>query len=252
VFANLSKTQGYFIKVKCPFCNRESEIYIDKEEIARDPSGIIRIPIEHETPEPHLLVIDIDLHGFVRGAYLIRGYAVLEEIPVFAMINIVGMENFAKLLCWLLAYDNVHIYGFDQELVKSLRILLAYIFKGRKKLVPEEKARIKIDVFNVPFLEFSIDLIIRRLRFAIDRVKDSRSLVAYLRHEIGKYLDCLQVFEKVVNETAKRLTIRDLIQITENKLRDDEVKFLLAVLRAKGIEVEKKVTVPEFKITEIF
>ncbi len=249
----LSESQRYItIKVKCPFCGSENEIYVDKEEIAKDPSGIVRIPIEHDVPQPHILVVDVDSHGLIRSAYLIKGYAVLERIPVFDIIDAVGIDNFAKLLCWLLTYDDIYIYGRDPSIVKLLRALLAYVFGGQRKIAIEEKARTKLNIFNTPQPEFSIDLILRRLRSAMRNIKDPKSLAAYLRHEIRKYLDYLRIFERVLKETTRKLTIKDLIRLSENKLRDDEVKFLLAILRMRGINVEKKVLIPEFKITEIF
>mgnify|MGYP000020465167 CR=1 FL=1 len=249
----MPESQRYItIKVKCPFCGGENEVYVDKEEIAKDPSGIIRIPIEHDAPQPHILVVDVDSHGFIRGAYLIKGYAVLERIPVFDVIDAVGIDNFAKLLCWFLAYDDIYIYGRDPSIVKLLRILLTYVFEGQRKIAIEEKARMKLDIFNIPQPEFSIDLILRRLRSAMRNIKDPKSLAAYLRHEVGKYIDYLGIFERVLKETTRKLTIKDLIGLSEDKLRGDEVKFLLAILRMRGIDVEKKVLIPEFKITEIF
>lgn len=240
------------ICIRCPLCNKKCEIFVDREEVENDPSGIVRVPIEHDSPEPHILVVDIDSSGFPRGIYIIRGYGGLERIPVADVIRSIGLENFARLLCWLLIYDNVCLYGYDEDTARLLRMLLSCIFSGAKRFVSEDKAEKKINIFNVPMLEFNIDLIVRRIKTAISSIRDHKSLAAYIRHEVQKYADFLEVLEKIMKQSARKLTMEDLIKMTDNELGKEEIKILLAILRARGISVEDKVIVPEFRITEVF
>lgn len=228
----------------------EDEIFVDREEVLNDPSGILRIPIEHETPESHMLVVDVDASGFVRSAYLIRKYITIENIPVIDAIKITGIKNFSRILGWLLAYDNIYLYGHDKEIVKWIRIVLTHVFGSDNKIVSESKAKIRIDVFNVKAPDFSVDIIERRLKIGIDNIKNNKALVAYIRNEILKYVKYLSLFRKHLL-SVKKASIKNLVKLTNNELGEYEVKLLMAILKLQGIDVDKKVSCPEIKMIDL-
>ncbi len=62
------------ISFKCPVCSELIEIKVSKASIDNAPAGVLTLPIlhEHELFGPHLIVISVDPHGFVRSGYLYR------------------------------------------------------------------------------------------------------------------------------------------------------------------------------------
>ena len=60
--------------IRCPVCHEVFAVSVDWEKVKSDPSGVLTLPIIHEAEgyAPHLIVISIDPHGFIRSAYLYR------------------------------------------------------------------------------------------------------------------------------------------------------------------------------------
>lgn len=246
-------SRAVVVKIKCPSCSLENEIYIDSTEFERASGGLIRIPIEHVVPQPHILVVDVDIYGTPRSAYIIKDYSITGGISISAILDAIGIDNLSKILAWLLIYDDVDIYGHDPNIVKLVLMLLNQIFEGFKKVSTNRKdAKVRFNIFNVPRPSFSLDLINRRLRLAIKNISDPSSLIAFLKNELIKYLTHIEIFEKVIEEVESPLSLSDLARISGSNLLEEEIKFILTVLKAKGVNLSRKVDIPEFKVTELF
>ncbi|MCR8471302.1 MAG: hypothetical protein NDP23_06240 [Crenarchaeota archaeon] len=249
----MSSSQVIMVKITCAFCSTENEVCINKAELENEPSGVIRIPIEHVTPQPHLLIVDIDVHGTLRGAYIIKDYSLLEGVLMGEILDTIGISNLSKLLAWLLVYDEVDLYGRNPDVTKLISTFLSHVFGNARKIsLGKEKARVRLDVSNIPEPEFSLSVINRRLQSAVKNIKSSSSLIAFLKNEFERYVTYINVFEEALKSTKRRLTMDDFIRISEGKLQRDEIKLILAVLKARGIDVSRKVEIPEFKIAELF
>lgn len=240
----------FHLKVKCPYCGVEDEVIINRNEILSSESGILRIPIEHEEPEPHMIIIDIDATGFIRGTYLIKKYVPIQKIPVLDAISVIGPEKFARILGWGLLTKNLYIYGDDPELVDWTRKIIAYASDGDIKTDDENGTRIYL--FNPPLPDFSVNLLKSNIESALKRIKENKAMAAFLRHEIKKYLRYLDTLAEIVKSAKKKLSLKDLTKATNQELSPVEIKFLLMILMTKGTDVAKKVKISEVKIVELF
>ena len=248
----LQELAGFKIKVKCPLCKSITEVFVPKDDLINCPGGILRIPIEHDTPEHHILVLDIDPNGFVRGSYIIRKYYAEEKIPVLDIITIIGIDNLSKLIGWGLSHDKLFVYGEDIDIARWTKTFIALIFRPKTKLATSEsEAKVILNIFNVKPPKFNVDLIKSRVKMAA-RMRQNKSVISFLRHEVSRYVKYLDLFEEIITKTKKKLSLNDLIAKTKNELNKREVKFLLAILKSKGINVTDKVSVTEIKIAELF
>lgn len=237
------------IKIKCPLCGVEEEISVKTKDVIENPAGIVRIPIEHQNPIPHILVLDIDSNGFIRGAYLIKRYIDIENVPIRDTILAVGLKNFARIIGWILGGYNIVFRGSDEQLIRNLKAMLRFIFG---EIAMKNANKVLLDPLNVKELPYSVELIERNINSALRSIADDKALMSYIKNEISKYANTIEKLMEYLNSTKERVTFNELKQRVGSELSDYELKFLIAILTFIDPKMRKKIDMPEVRITDLF
>ena len=241
-------TAPIIIRVKCPVCEEKTEITISPEDFENALSGIVRIPIRHEYPIPHMIIVDIDQYGFVRGAYIYRKIIRPTTIPIGEVIDILGTERTTYLLYYFLRYEDIiGIHGRD-ELVKNARLLAQLVGEANKVQVAGTKNIINIDKIRRPkaAIQPLRQIIVQSARLQTDDAK-----AEWIRGEYNRIKNGLKELEKVF-DMRKSWTLDSLLRAIKANINKDELRLLVDILEDRGYKASRRIRNAEYKIKSFF
>jgi len=120
------------ISFRCPVCSELIEIKVSKASLDNAPAGVLTLPIlhEHESFGPHLIVISVDPHGFVRSGYLYRHLIKVSRGEILELQRRLGGQ---LMQCASDAHQLVFSGKFDP--VKDIdRIIETFRFKYKEDI----------------------------------------------------------------------------------------------------------------------
>ncbi|MCR8453648.1 MAG: hypothetical protein NDP13_01490 [Crenarchaeota archaeon] len=122
------------LSFKCPVCGEVVKFTVEEHKIKNDPSGVYTIPLLHNPPNysPHLIVISIDPHGFVRSAYLYKQLYVIEKTGEEELTKLEKRIEEAKFDAHELALSKAY-----DVLKETYKIIQAFQMKYREDLFLE-------------------------------------------------------------------------------------------------------------------
>jgi len=233
------------IRVKCPVCGEQTEVTVSSEDFQNALSGIVRIPIQHQHPTPHLIIIDIDRYGFIRGAYIYRRVIQPTKIPVGEAIDVLGIEKTTYLLYYLLRYEKLRLAG-KREIVDKAKLLIHVV--GETTKIGESKNVINIDKIKKPraTIQPLRQIVLQSLRLETDDAK-----AEWIKGEYRRLKDGLKELENVF-ETRKSWTLDELLKSLKTGINKDELRLLLDIIEDRGYKVSKRIKNAEYKIKGLF
>jgi len=233
------------IRIKCPVCGEQTDISISPEDFQNALSGVVRVPIQHDRPVPHLIIVDVDKYGFIRGAYVYRRTIQPTQIPVGEIIDALGLERATYILYYFLRYDKLKITG-KKELVDKAR-LLSYVLDEAEKIA-ESSNIINIDKIRKPKATIQP---LRQILLQSLRLKTNSAKAEWIGGEYKKLKEGLRELEEIF-ETRPSWTLDMLLKLLEGSINRDELRLLLDIMEDKGYKVSKRIRDAEYKIKGLF
>jgi len=233
------------IRIKCPACGEQTEVIVSPEDFRNALSGIVRIPIQHEHPTPHLIIVDIDRYGFVRGAYIYRRVIQPTEIPIGEIINSLGIEKTTYILYYFLRFDRLKAVG-RSELVDKVRLLAQVLAEPRK--LGESKNVVDVDRIRKPKATIQP---LRQILLQSLRLKANDAKAEWIRGEYKRLKEGLKELEEIF-ETKATWTLDTLLRSLKTSINKDELRLLLDIMEDKGYRVSKRIRNAEYKIKGLF
>ncbi|MEX0567918.1 MAG: hypothetical protein Q6363_002020 [Candidatus Njordarchaeota archaeon] len=237
------------LTIKCPECGRDVHVIIKPQDFEDSLSGLVRIPIEHSEPSPHMLILDIDQSGFVRGAYLYRYISKPRIVKIGGLIENLGIKNLAYILYYLLKGDKIYLHG-DEKTIKMISDL-AFLL-GEKNIIVsnknEAKERIDIKKIKKPKATMRplLQIVLRAANLSSD---DART--EWIKKEYSKLKEGLELLKDII-ATKNSWTLDSLLVEIKADVNKDDLRLLLDILENKGYKVSTKIKDTEYKIKSMF
>lgn len=234
---------------RCPECGKNVEVYIKPQEFVDSLSGIVRIPIEHKKPSPHMLILDIDQNGFVRGAYLYRYKPKVHMIPIKEIMDYLGIENLAYFLYYLLKGTKIFLHG-DNKAIKMAK-QFANLVNERDIIVSDKReAKEKINPKKIKKPKAAIRSLLQIIsRIANLSSDDARS--EWIRREYTKLKKGLTRLKNIIN-SRDSWTLDELLSEIKMNINKDDLRLLIDILEDVGCRISAKIKDIEYKIKSMF
>lgn len=212
----MSVATKYKIKFLCPVCHKEITVDVEKEKILKDPSGVLSLPLLHKTRDypPHLIVVSIDQHGAVRGAYLYK-----ELISVGETEEKTELSNLERLLS--------DVNNDAELLIKSQQY---DPLRDIPKIITAFQLKYKEDIF---LHTLGIKLIDHLLKIGKIKIKDPK---AYIPVEILKKI-IIPILKKLGVRAEMYSGLEDTIVINASPY---PIEFVRGIIEGLILKVEEK------------
>ncbi len=237
------------LKVRCPLCSTVEEVLIKPEYFKDSLTGIVRIPIEHREPSPHMIIIDIDQHGFIRGSYLYRKKISPTTIKIGEVISNLGVEKVAILLYYLLMADHIFLKGKSKEL-NSAKKLVVLLDEESKLTTSPSKETISLDIEKTRKPKATLhplrSIIIHSNGLSTDDAK-----AEWIRGEYQRLKKALNELVDVLSMDRK-WTLDELCESLASDVNKDDLRLLLDILEDRGMRISNKIRDAEYKVKSLF
>lgn len=237
------------LSFKCPECGRYVHVSVKPQEFVDSLSGIVRVPIEHKDPSPHMLILDIDQNGFVRGAYLYKYTPKLHVAPVKEIMDYLGIENLAYFLYYLLKGTKIFLHG-DDKAIKMVKQLASLVNERDIIVLNKKEAREKINPRKIKKPKAAIRSLLQIIsRIANLSSDDARS--EWIRREYTKLKKGLTRLKNIIS-SRDSWTLDELLSEIKMDINKDDLRLLIDILEERGYRVSAKIKDVEYKIKSMF
>lgn len=229
------------IKIKCPVCQKDIYIRLTERDFENSPSGIIRVPVEHSDPYPHILIVDVDSTGFVRGAYLYKKIMKKTMYQVSQIIDKLGEERAVMILFNLLLHDKITFEG-REELVKEAKELVEMLEETNK--LGNQGKKINIDKTTPPKAAIYV---LRQIIRLSKRLPTDSAKYEWIKGEYSRLKRGLEAVRSLLVQKRK-WTSAELIKNVDVNLSKDDLRLIIDILDLKGLDASRKLKDKEYKV----
>lgn len=243
----LAKGEEVQVFFRCPVCKKTYAIMVDSNYLKKAEGGITSIPFEHGEP-PHLLVIQVDTFGMVRGTMVYEkpkveatGRFTLKEI-----VDSLGSDLMATITFWYLANRRAKPIGADKDLTDKVNFFLDDFLKP---VLGNTDESINLDINDPKKPYVTLEPLVRIFKpIQTGKVKLAEF---WIKRELERLREGLDTLNKL-HRSRKTYTKSDLLGILGAKFRYDEIILLIETLRYRGLDVDSVFDVKEIKIKRLF
>ena len=242
-------TKPLILRIKCPVCNTVDEIVVKPEYFEASLAGIVRIPIEHRTPTPHMIIVDIDQHGFVRGSYLYRETIRPTTVRIDEIIHNLGEERIVYILYYLLRSEKIYLKGKEAD-ISNVNRLLTLLNETHKLVMKPDKSVFSINLDRLKKPKAALRPL-RQIILYTNGLSTNDAKAEWIRGEYSRLKKALEELRDVISMDRK-WTLDELCGSLVSKINKDDLRLLLDILEDIGYRVSSKIKDAEYKVKSLF
>ena len=244
----LSKEVRKEVFFYCPVCKKTYAFSIDLGFLEKAEGGITSIPIEHGVP-PHLVIVEVDTEGMVRGVRVLKeAIKPIEKLPKIDFIDLVkklGSKLLGVVSFWYLTGKEIQFTGKNKEKVRLATVYRDYLESLIGKL---KGGKIVINLENPQIPLISIDPLIRIFEF----IESGKIRIAdfWVQREIKRFKEGVDFLGKLC-ESGATYKKKDLLEKMGKKYRYDEIIMMIEIVRYMDCDVDSVFDVKEIKVKRL-